>query len=227
MNLFDGEVRDGVLGPARKSVDRDQSVDSEMRRTPTPTPSEGRIPCRMLKLTVESVEKPVTHVLVRESASPVKRTSAKARRSPAKKPVKVEVTLDSSNYEFSKDYSEEERAYQELKGRNGAHRASIAIKETHYEEDEEDDDDDEEEDEEEEEQEEEPEEEDDEEEVEGDYYDDYTFDDEEGLLQEKRSKTSSPLHISQSCHAAKTPCSSFTFSSTISSPQLIMQSLLS
>ena len=34
----------------RKSVDRDQSVDSEMRRTPTPTPSEGSILYRMFQV---------------------------------------------------------------------------------------------------------------------------------------------------------------------------------
>jgi hypothetical protein len=79
-------------------------------------------------------EKPVTHVLVREHASPVKRTNpAKTRKAAAVKQDKPEVTLDSSNYEFSKDYSEEERAYQELKGRTDTHRAAVAIKETHYE----------------------------------------------------------------------------------------------
>lgn len=95
-------------------------------------------------------------MLVRESASPAKRSPAKRRRTPAKKPlVKAEVTLDSSNYEFSKDYSEEERAYQELKGR----RAAISIKETHYEDDEEDEQDEDEEDEDEDEEEEEEDEE--------------------------------------------------------------------
>ena len=88
------------------------------------------------------VEKPVTHVLLRRNASPAKvsavkapparRAPARGRKAPAKAQRKGEVTLDSSNYEFSKDYSEEERAYQELTDRKNA----ISIKETHYEEDE-------------------------------------------------------------------------------------------
>jgi Sad1 / UNC-like C-terminal len=105
-------------------------------------------------------EKSVTHVLVRESKSRTpKKSPAKTRKAPARK---QEPTIDSSNYEFSKDYSEEERAYQELQGRSGAHRAAVNIKETHYE-------DDEDEEEEGEEEEEEEEEEEDEEEGEEDY----------------------------------------------------------
>lgn len=85
-------------------------------------------------------------MLVRESAPAAKRNSPrKTHKAAVKKQEKTENTLDSSNYEFSKDYSEEERAYQELRQRNGAHRAAIAIKETHYEEDEEDEEDEEEE----------------------------------------------------------------------------------
>jgi len=115
-------------------------------------------------------------VLVRQTASPAKQSPAK--QSPAKRrrtlakntPVKAELTLDSSGYEFSKDYSEEERAYQELRGRTGAHRAAISLKETHYEEDEEDEE--EEEDEEDEEKDEEDEEEEEEEEDEDEAEDD-------------------------------------------------------
>lgn len=84
------------------------------------------------------VEKPVTHVLVRESTSPAKRASPiKTRRQPSRKAEKAEITLDSSSYEFSKDYAEEERAYQELRSRNRS--AVESIKETHYEDDEEED----------------------------------------------------------------------------------------
>ena len=131
---------------------------------------------------VESAdEKPVTHVLVRESASPAKRASpAKTRKPAPKKQAKAEVTLDSSNYEFSKDYSEEERAYQELKGRSGAHRFSI--KETHFEEDEEDEDESEEEEGQETKEDEYEEEEEEEEDDEDEEYEIEVFDDEGGFI---------------------------------------------
>ena len=163
---------------AGKTLDRGDSPGSSIRRTPSPTPSEGALfPDEIRGLTVESAdEKPITHVLVRESASPAKRASpAKTRKPAPKKETKGEATLDSSNYEFSKDYSEEERAYQELKGRSGAHRFSI--KETHFEEDEEDEDEDEDE-EDDEEKDEEYDDEEEEDEEEGEDYDDEEYENE-------------------------------------------------